>query len=121
MSHLKQILLILILTMGYFTHAQEIRISGRVISSQQEPIYFVNIVLLNQNDSTFVKGTSTNEDGTFVLESLHPGDYILRATYIGYTSYSTSLNINQDIELSDIILKVNTQELQGVEVFKQRP
>ena len=121
MSHLKKILLILILSVGYFSNAQEIRISGRVIDQQEHPIYFANIVLLNPNDSILVQGTSTNEDGTFVLESLHTGNYILQAAYIGYILYSTSLNITTDTELSDIVLKVDTQELQAVEVTKDLP
>lgn len=121
MSHLKKILLILILSVGYFSNAQEIRISGRVIDQQENPIYFANIVLLNSNDSILVQGTSTNEDGTFALESLHSGNYILQASYIGYILYSTSLNITTDTELSDIVLKVDTQELQAVEVTKDLP
>lgn len=121
MSHLKKILLILILSVGYFSNAQEIRISGRVIDQQENPIYFANIVLLNPNDSILVQGTSTNEDGTFALESLHSGNYILQASYIGYILYSTSLNIATDTELSDIVLKVDTQELQAVEVTKDLP
>lgn len=121
MSHLKKILLILILSVGYFSNAQEIRISGRVIDQQENPIYFANIVLLNPNDSILVQGTSTNEDGTFALESLHSGNYILQASYIGYILYSTSLNITTDTELSDIVLKVDTQELQAVEVTKDLP
>lgn len=121
MSHLKQILFILILSMAYLSSAQEIRISGRVITSLQDPIYFANMVLLNQNDSTLVNGTSTNEDGTFEFESLHSGNYILQTSYIGYSSNSKPLSITKDTELSDIVLKINTQELQGVEVSMDRP
>src|SRR5690554_5854409 len=121
MSHLKKILLILILSMAYLSSAQEIRISGRVITSLQDPIYFANMVLLNQNDSTLVNGTSTNEDGTFEFESLHSGNYILQTSYIGYSSYSKPLSITKDTELSDIVLKVDTQELQAVEVTKDLP
>src|SRR5690606_23118679 len=94
---------------------------GRVVNEQDEPIYFANLVLLHQKDSSFVKGTSTNEDGTFLFKPISLGEYIIKATYVGHTSFSKALNLNQDTELSDIRLETNTQELEGVVVESSRP
>lgn len=121
MSHVKRILLLLIFSLGYYVQAQEIELKGRVVNAQDQPIYFANLVLLHQKDSVFAKGTSTNEDGTFHFESINAGDYIVKATYVGHTSFSEYLNLNQDTELPDIRLKVNTQELEGVVVESDRP
>ena len=42
-------------------------ISGRVIDEQAQPVPFVNVVLVNRADSSFVAGAVTKDDGTFSI------------------------------------------------------
>ena len=42
-------------------------ITGKVVDENNIPLDFVNVVLLNKNDSTFISGTITNEDGSFLF------------------------------------------------------
>lgn len=42
-------------------------IEGRVIDSQKQPLAFVNIVALTLNDSVFVQGTISDEEGNFKM------------------------------------------------------
>ncbi|WP_417363226.1 outer membrane beta-barrel protein [Galbibacter sp.] len=121
MSHVKLILITLILFLSYNTYAQEIKLNGRVVDAAQKPIFFANLVLLNQKDSVFVKGTSTDEDGTYSFNSLKPGNYIIKASFIGYTSYSQAITLEQDTEFTEIILHEKAQELEGVVVSGDRP
>lgn len=121
MSHVKRTLFTFTLLFGFYLQAQEIELSGRVVNEQDEPIYFTNLVLLHQKDSSFVKGTSSNEDGTFLFKPIPLGAYIINASYVGHSSFSKALNLNKDTELSDIRLKINTQELEEVVVARSRP
>ena len=47
------------------------------------PISFANVVELLQADSSFVKGTVSKEDGTFMLEDIKTGN-VIRVSLIGY-------------------------------------
>ena len=43
------------------------KFTGTVIDENKQPIAFANVVLLTQKDSTFVAGTTTDDDGTFSI------------------------------------------------------
>ena len=57
---------------------------GKLVDDKEAPVGFANVVLLNPEDSAFVKGTVSEESGEFVLEGLKEQCYILRVSYIGY-------------------------------------
>lgn len=120
MSQVRLNIVLLLMLIGFFGRAQSLELQGKVVNAEQEPVYFANLVLLEQKDSTFVMGTSTNEDGTFILQSIKPGDYILKATFVGYTSFIKALHLDRDTELLDISLVNKHQELDGVVVEKDR-
>ena len=55
-------------------------VEGHVVDSKtKKPIPYVNIGVLNTNI-----GTTTNDAGDFVIRTLKPGKYILRASSLGY-------------------------------------
>ena len=43
------------------------RYKGRVLDSKNEPVAYANVVLFTPDDTTFVAGGITNEDGYFVI------------------------------------------------------
>ena len=60
-------------------------ITGQVTDTKGEPLAFANIMLLNRQDSAFVKGTVSGEDGRFTIgSSCNIG--IIRVTSVGYKS-----------------------------------
>ncbi len=58
-------------------------VHGIVVDATGAPMAFVNIVELSQVDSTFIGGTISQEDGTFLLENVKSSN-LLRASYTGY-------------------------------------
>ena len=58
-------------------------IAGKVVDDKGEPLAYANVVLLNRQDSAFVKGTVSNEDGNFVIDS-SCNNGIIKVTSIGY-------------------------------------
>ena len=44
-------------------------ISGKIVDAKGEPLAFANVVLLNRQDSAFVKGTVSGENGCFSIDS----------------------------------------------------
>lgn len=65
-------------------------ISGKVIDETSQPIAFANVILVHSSDSSFVDGTTTGNDGNFVInnriEESNLSDYELRISFIGYDS-----------------------------------
>ena len=44
-------------------------ITGKVVDVKGEPLAFANVVLLNRQDSAFVKGAVSGDDGRFSIDS----------------------------------------------------
>ena len=91
-------------------------------SSKQAPLAYANVALLQKNDSAFVKGTTTGENGHFTLTGLASGDYLLRATYVGYSARYLPVSINNNhIDVGDILMRSFATRLKGVTVKGERP
>ncbi|MET1258566.1 TonB-dependent receptor family protein [Flagellimonas sp. DF-77] len=110
------------LCLGLFQlQAQDFSIAGKVVDSNDEIIPFANILLLNAADSTFVKGTSANDHGLFVLEAIPPNLYLLQASYIGRGSKPLALDVKADIRLGALVIPKATEDLDEVVVTARRP
>ena len=80
-------LLAILFTSATALFAQNLSIKGSVYDfDTAEPLYpaALQVYQISGTDSTFVNGTSTEEDGTFVMNNLKPGNYVIRASYVGY-------------------------------------
>ena len=61
--------------------AQDIK--GKIVDEKGEPLAFANVVLLNRQDSDFVKGVVSGEDGHFAIDSAC-NNGIIKVTSVGY-------------------------------------
>lgn len=61
--------------------AQDIK--GKIVDEKGQPLAFANVVLLNRQDSTFVKGVVSGEDGQFAIDS-PCNNGIIKVTSVGY-------------------------------------
>ena len=101
--------------------SQTFEISGKVINSTNEVIPFANILLLNSADSTFVKGTSADENGFFSLKEVAPNLYLLQASYVGRGSKPLALDIASDVKLGALVIPLESERLDEVVVTARRP
>ena len=95
------------------------KISGKITNSATgEPLAGVNVFL---EGSSY--GSATNSEGEYVIINIPPGNYTLRATYIGYTSYKINdLRINLDrTTYQNFELKEAVIEGEEVVVLADRP
>lgn len=58
-------------------------ISGKIVDAKGEPLAFANVMLLNRQDSTFVKGVVSGEDGHFAIDS-PCNNGIIKVSSVGY-------------------------------------
>jgi outer membrane receptor protein involved in Fe transport len=102
--------------------AQEssVSVSGTVKDKiSQESLPFVNVVLKQSADSSFVTGTITNDKGLFTISEASPGDYLLEVSYIGYQKSLAPVYVgskSEFIDLGAILLEENAQNLNEVVV-----
>ncbi|MDO9157757.1 MAG: carboxypeptidase-like regulatory domain-containing protein, partial [Sediminibacterium sp.] len=62
-----------------------ITISGLVKEKANNgPIAYVNIVVKNAKDSSFIAGTVSNEEGRFSIANIKPGNYSISYSYTGF-------------------------------------
>ena len=52
------------LCLSVMTSTMAQSITGKVVDTKGEPLAFANVVLLNRQDSAFVKGAVSGEDGS---------------------------------------------------------
>ncbi len=99
-------------------------VQGSVYDSiTKDPIPFVTVRLLNEADSSYIKGVATNEKGNFKL-SVTTGKYILEASFLGYKRFLQNFNIstqNPGYSFGNIYLVENTIQLKDAIVEAKVP
>lgn len=97
--------LIIMLTLTNTLSAQQIKISGKIIDAvESSPIGYATVSLLKQ-DSSFVKGASSNDDGRFSIPDVSKEGYLLSVSFLGYETQIVPLSKSEkDITVSDIAM-----------------
>lgn len=91
-------------------------ISGRLVDEKQQPLSYANIVLQTV-DSTFVTGTTSNENGEFKLQKITPRNYRLVVTCIGYQALCLDLQgFSRTTDVGELELKDAAEQLGEVTV-----
>lgn len=94
-------------------------IKGKVVDTHNEPVMFANVILLN--DSVFIKGTTSDETGSFSIENNTKAN-VLKISIIGYKDYMCPLRDFEDmgtivlqdsyITLNEVVVKANLPQTQ---------
>lgn len=100
--------------------SQQFSVKGSVKDVKNIPVAFCNVTLTENTNNT-ISGTTTDEDGTFLLENLKESEYILNISFLGFKSYHDTISLNKNLIFNDIVLKEQTQDLDGVTVIAKRP
>ncbi len=81
---------------------------------------YVTIGFKNDKNET-IKAGLTNEDGSFELNSLYPGKYILSIVAMGYQRKSISIDLRENTDLFTIYIMRESTSLDGVTVLADKP
>ncbi|XCF05084.1 outer membrane beta-barrel protein [Tamlana crocina] len=104
-----------------FGFSQEFSISGQVKDVNNQPVSYANVVLVTIENTDPATGTITNGEGSFLIEHITPGKYLLKIRFLGFSEYSKEIQVDGDINLKTIMLQENLEELKGVTVIAKRP
>ena len=83
-------------------------------SKNGEALEMATVRLLNSTDSSLVQGSRTNNQGSFILLKVKPGNYKLVVSMVGYSEY----RVNIKMDRKDLILK-NIQMVENAHVLKE--
>ncbi len=119
MKPLRYILLFILCSAA--TYAQNYSVSGIVLDANSLPIEFANVIIFNEDESAILKGTSTDDKGYFNIINLEENTYVIKISYIGYTSYTQKIVLAGNLDLRTIILNEDAQSLGEVNITVKRP
>ncbi|MDC8005865.1 TonB-dependent receptor [Aureisphaera galaxeae] len=110
----KSLITILCLLIGCISFAQ-IEVKGKVVDSEAAPIIGATVSLQSSDDT---KGLLTDEYGEFKM-TVSPGTYALEIRYLGFQSYSSTIEVSpgSNVDVGTIQLNEGTEQLQSVEVI----
>ncbi len=80
-------------------------VKGRIYNfDSAEPMCSAAVMIyqIDGADTTYISGTSTDENGEFVIGNLMPGNYVASTRFIGYDDADRNFTIRPGEELSDI-------------------
>ncbi len=103
--------------------AQGQKVSGRLYDGQlRQPLGYAVVQLLG-SDSTFVAGTTSNDEGRFEVEAPSDGRYILKATFVGLQTlcHNVTLTGGKSADVGTLTLKADAHVLREVTVAAQAP
>ena len=104
-----------------FAQAQ---VTGKVTDGKNAPLPGASVLLLNATDSSLAKGNVSNPDGTFRLDGVNGGNYLLRVTMIGFADYQSEvfpLENTGSKAMPTVVLAESASELKEVQVVAKKP
>lgn len=106
--------------MGALAQSEQ-SVGGRVLEeSTGETIIGAGVRLLAATDSTFIKGATTGVDGTFKIDQIRKGKYILHVSFMGFEpAYRDILIGDKTVNVGDIFLGESVTRLAEVRVVAQ--
>lgn len=124
-QYLKYTFIFLFLIYQSAQSQNKIKIQGVMVDSlTNETLPYGTIALLNLLDSSLVKGVVTDEKGRFELTEVFEGNYLLRASYIGYVQTYFPLHCTAEKKLITLdTIRINSAytSLGGVTIIEKKP
>ncbi len=98
-------------------------LNGAVRDGAGKPLSFASVALLNARDSSVAKGTASDGQGIYAFENVRAGQYIVRATAVGYQKvHSAVLDVTaRPADVPTLTLADVTGKLGEVQVTAKKP
>ena len=119
---MKKYLILILLAVTFAASGQNIK--GKVCyEKDKNPVQFASVALLQLPDSTMLTGVITLTDGGYLLERVKPGEYFLKASFVGYRPSGRTVVLaegQKEIVADTIFLAEMTASLGEVTVVGER-
>lgn len=99
--------------------AQHYSVHGVISDSKGISIPGATLSLLSRGDSAYFAGTISDQNGGFYLKNIKLNEFIVRVTFVGYSTFYQNILLNRDIDLK-ILLNEKNNNLNEVVVEGSR-
>jgi len=116
------LIMIFLFSYGAVQGQQKNNIRGHLINHNEEPVLYATVALIDATDSSLVKGTLSSVDGTFNLEHIKPGNYLLRVSHVSYRTAERPLAFSGDslYQADTILLEERSLQIDRLVVVGER-
>lgn len=116
----------LLLAMFSFAAARaQYTVTGKVVEKGSgKAIELATVQLLSSRDSSYAGGTGTAKTGSFTIRSSKAGRYIIKVSYIGYTTLYRNVTLGESkpaMSLGTISLQRDVIQLDGATITAKAP
>ena len=87
-------------------------------SGERQPL--VNAAVYKLEDSSFVRGATSDMEGLFNIQGIPEGTYMLRISCVGYEEWNRKVTVDRDRDLGEVLLNPSIS-LQTVEIVSDKP
>ncbi|WP_340156679.1 TonB-dependent receptor, partial [uncultured Winogradskyella sp.] len=101
--------------------AQESSISGKVVDANNNPISLANVVIFSEDGGSFLKGTSTDDQGLFRISNLSTKMYLVKISFIGFEEFQQKIILTGNLDLAEIRINEISENLDEVTVIAKKP
>ncbi len=120
---MKTFLLLIGLT-AFLCQAQaQTTLSGSIIDGTGKPMPFASVALLNARDSSVAQSTASDQQGAYVFAKVRAGQYVIRATTVGYQKvHSPAFDVaNEPANVPALRLWEMAGQLNTVQITAKKP
>ncbi|MBT8274262.1 MAG: TonB-dependent receptor, partial [Bacteroidia bacterium] len=97
-------------------------IRGKTVDESGNPIEAVVVSLFSADKSSFIKAAVTEIDGSFLLNNIPLGIYLLEAQSLGFKIFKLDgLEVEADVSLKDLVMQPETESLGEVTIIAEKP
>ena len=126
MRKIRHIITCLLLLTSLHTAAQQAALTGRIIDAESKEALTkttIQLYKIGKQDTTFVSGTLSTQNGNFSFATVGQGTFLLRFSYLGYKQREQQIERKnrQPIALGNIALEVDAVQLKEAVVTANLP
>ncbi|UZR97908.1 outer membrane beta-barrel family protein [Chondrinema litorale] len=117
-------IIILTITTNTFFATGQNAITGNIEDTEGNTIPFANVLLLDVEDSSLIKGAVSDANGVFSLTRFPKGTYLVNSYMMGFEKYYSKITFqgdNRKVSLETITLNKSTTELSEVTIRATKP
>lgn len=94
-----------------------------ILNDANGPLPFASVLLLLPSDSSLVKGDVTSDDGSFFMQKVAEGNYLLSTAMVGYEDTYQLIEVpaTGNLDLGEITISENVAQLDQVTVTAKKP
>ena len=103
---MKKIIILFFILIANPVNAQ---IKGKITDTNGNPLSFVSVYL-----EKTIAGTTSNDNGDYILNIKNPGNYIVYFQFLGYKTQKKKVSVNRSPQILDITLVEESIELEEI-------